>query len=1133
MFLPAAPPLPGRLRLGRFWYHRRARLPSILIAGIFALHVVVCGVQPARAATTGQIAGTIVDTYTRLPVAHATITAASGSDRYTVQTDERGSFALAGVSVDTYTISVAHAGYATFVLSGATVTQNETYRVDLKLDRPLKTIATVRAKSRSLTSAFQPDQTVDRITVNAAAIEQLLGKTFNTNAKELLSELPSVTIDKNGTALIRGGTSFEGGFEFENIDYNEPNRSLSDRFQNLGSNYLLNGVGSIEIIPGGGDATHGNTGTGLISATAKRGTFPGFANFDLEQTTITVGGQRGFEWGTATRNGRLSNYMSFTAEDTTFAYGPYGINAASIAADPTTIDPAQSTLFASADRRIFTTAFFNKSHQDSRDFLDNLVYKFGHDNAQSIQLFGQSQVVHEGLDFGGYGLLAAVPQEFFFLNNPLVNPTGSTNQSLTGLFGASGSPSGLTNDGQAFVNRFVTPVHGAVPGQQLSAPESIDSPFGAYKIEYDNNLNATTVLKLRGFRTDNSASEELPSQGLYVPQSGGIRRGVAFDVTKALGTKHTLQLGGQYEFVHPFGEQINYIDYTGAYEGNYETLSSTINFGARTHDILADFVTPQPVVLNASGQIVGGTPGCVGAVLATGGIYVPNRISIPQENCGYLNKFFPGGAPALPPEVETPTANQQSYSLYAQDTFAPNARLKVLAALRLDGYNFLIPDDPLNPPAVDGLRHQRLYEPHGGIAYRLGSHDALRLNFGRTLSIPLPTFIGNNIDPSAFAAFAKIPSYDSVTGKAATYCGPGQPTTILGNTYVLGNQTCTSYGQQLYWLIRNARYAQQSEITYPLQGASFTNYDFSYSHEFRTGAAVKVTPFYRRGYNIVETSQSLLGIDTTTGTQQLSPPVQSNLGIQSATGLEFQATTPLKPTGLTGTFSATYINQIGNDPPGDYLPTASVQQGLLYHSPTLAPFQSTLALTYRTRGGLRINPIFTLKSGYPYGAGTYEAFNVNGVPVYIPYSNALFLNGYSNVLASGAVNPQNPGSVTSPNLAATRGLESALSGPGSLLSHPTLNTDLTIEMTPPGGKYGVTYGVAFTNLFDNVASVPLANFTLDCQLVTTGLCASSGAPSVSDTFHGAQQTVGSSAKPYIVYPNQAPIAVRVYVQVAL
>jgi hypothetical protein len=242
---------------------------------------------PARAAGTGQIAGTVTDARTGAPLANAAISVTSPSDRYHTTTDANGRFSLAGVTVDTYTISTEKQGYGTFALVGVTVTQDETYRVAIKLTTAIRTIGKTRA--RSITSAYQPDQLVDRTIVNAQGIDQLLGNSFSTNGRQLLSELPGVTVDKNNTVLVRGGTSFEGALEFEGIDYTEPNRSLTNRFENVGSNYLLNGVGSIEIIPGGGDATHGNTGTGLISLTAKRGTSPAFATLDYEQGTLGGG----------------------------------------------------------------------------------------------------------------------------------------------------------------------------------------------------------------------------------------------------------------------------------------------------------------------------------------------------------------------------------------------------------------------------------------------------------------------------------------------------------------------------------------------------------------------------------------------------------------------------------------------------------------------------------------------------------------------------------------------------------------------------------------------------------------------------------------------------------------------------
>ncbi len=1066
---------------------------------------------PASAASTGQITGYVTDARTKAPLANVTIAANSPSARYSAQTDANGHFAIVGVDLETYTLSAQLSGYDPYSLTGATVTADEAYRFDVQLSRPLRTITRTVTRGRPTTSAFQPDQTVDRYTVNAQGIEQLLGKTFNTNGKELLAELPSVTIDRNGTALIRGGFSFQGGFQFEGIDYTEPNKNLTNRFENVGSSYLLNGVGSVEIIPGGGDATHGNTGTGLIAVTAKRGTYPGFGTIDFEGGLVGGALQQGFEYGFATPNQRVSNYLSYTAENSRYQYGPYGTDPTSILADPTTQDPNLSSIFTSPQRRIYTTAFFNKSRQTSRDFLDNFVLKFGKNANQTLQFFIQSQNVHQDLDYGGYGLLTAVPQQFYFSNNQLADPNQTSLNSLTFLF--TPPPNGLqTGIPPSFLQQVFAPAFGATPGQPLTSPETIDSPFSAYKLEYDNNVGASTSLGVRAYRTDNAATQVLPSQGIYTSAAGGIRRGFTADVTRVVGAHHTIQIGGKYEFATPFGERTNFIDYTGVYGGQYAPLGPNItNLGPFTHDILADFVKPTAA-----------NPFCIGYGLKTSTLP-------PQENCGYLYKYFKT-TPFLPGETEIPTARQQSYALYAQDTYAPSSKVRALLGLRLDGYNFLIPSDPLNPPAIDGIRHQRLYEPHIGLTYKLGTRDAVRANFGRTLIIPLATFIGNNIDRASFAAFRNVPSFDSVTGKTATYCGPGKTTTLLGGTYFVGSQACANYADQLYWLVRNARFSPLESVAYPLRGSTFTNYDFSYSHEFKSGVALKLTPFYRVGYDVVETSQTLLGIDPATGSQQLTPQIESNLGTQRATGIEFEATSPLRQTGLTGTFSATYINQIGNDPPGEYLPTASVQLGKLYRSPNLAPFQSTLALTYRTKWGLRVNPIVNFASGYPYGAGTYAAFTINGTPYYIPYTDALLTNQYAAILSAATVNPQSPGLITNPNLSALRGLDTAQAGPGSFLSRPQINTTITAELTPQAGRKGLTYGVSIANLFDRVSSLPYANLGRNCVLVVTGLCASDGRASVVDTFHSGLTTVGSANSPYVVYPNQPPTTVRAYIQ---
>lgn len=1049
--------------------------------------------QSASAASGGTIVGTVYASGSAKPIANARVTAVSPSSRYATVTDANGQFKIPGVELETYSISVEAPGYEPYSRAGVTVTADEVVRLDTSLSTTTRTIARVTAR---ITNAFQPTQVVDRYTYDAAGISQLLGKTFETNGTKLLSELPGVTVDKTGTPLIRGGFNFETSYQVEGIDYTEPSQNLSDRFANVANGYLLNGVGSLEIIPGAGDATHGNTGTGLIAIAIKRGTYPAKVGIDYETGLLGGDKQIAAEYGFASPDGHLANYFSAIASTRNFQYGPYGTDPASIGGSPLAFDPSTTGSFSRARTSLFQTSLLDPQELRTTDIIDNLVFRFGKNNANALQFFFQNLDVRQRLDYGGYQNLKT-PDPFAL---------GIISSQINDPFAGLQDPS-LTFARQALIPQ--NPV--GPPGTVLTGPETTYSPLQAFKFEYDRNF-ASSALGVRYFRTFSDQKQALPSLGIEAPSNGGTRTGASIDFTASLGLKHNLQVGGKYEFVRPFGSFADNLDYLAAFTGTGLT-----DFIGRI-DLLPDFVRPQapvPLAGDTSGTaFVSGTPGC--------------RPFLPQSTavCGYLPNAL-GGTRSLPGEREIPTALQQSYGLYLQDTYSPNAKLKVLAGLRLDGYNFLLPSDPQDPPAVNGIRQQRTYEPKVGIAYRFGNRDAVRANFGRSLSVPLATFLGKNVDRSQFAAYEKVASYDNRTGQAATYCGPvavTQPTP--GSTALtLGpGRTCTNYADQLYWLQRDYRFGLQSQINYPLRGATFTNFDFSYSHLFADGTGLKLTPFYRRGYDVVESTRSLLGFDLNTGIEQLSPEAYSNLGVQRATGVEF-VVTKQRPYGLSGQLSATYINQIGNDPSSSYLPTASLQLGELYRSPNLSPFQSTLALTYRSRGGFRINPIFTYKSGYPFGSGNLQGFTLGGRAYYIPFTDAIFSQNLFNQVCSYA-DPVNPGLVTAPNIAAICSGESRTSGPGSYRSKATINTDLTIELSPPTSH--LTFGIGITNLFDQTADLPIKNLALTCAQAFTGLCVAN--PNAATKPLG---TIGSgSQQPYIVFGNQEPIKIRAYIQVA-
>ncbi len=1064
---------------------------SALCPGLIA--TALCGALGAlplgaSAALTGQLQGHVTEAGTKVPVAGVTVAAAAPSGRYVTTTDAKGAYAIVGIVPDTYTLSFQKNGYGPFSTSGVTVLADATQIVDALLERnSLRTISHVVARSAS--NAFQPGQTEDSYTINSSTMQTILGKAFNTNENTLLSAAPSVTVDKTGTIFIRGGTSFETGYQLEGIDYSTPNSNLQNRSQNTGNFNLLNGVGAAQVVPGGGDASHGNTGTGLVSLTAKRGTNPGFGMIDLEINSDPFLHQLAFEYGTATGNGRFSNYLSYIGVRQAYQWGTFGTVGNTVGV----FNDQYSARFGA--NIVNVPNYQTAANQESNDFLDNFFYRFGKNQNQQIQVFTQVQSIRQGYGYNGIANLCYA----------------SCSGAFAGYGGGPGSfASGLTDQqvekeaplypGQVGFNQFV--------GEE----NAIYSPFYAGKIEYTNNVSPSTYYVVRAYQTNSDQTYDLPALGVYIPKYGGTRSAIGAEFTHQAGKSNLIQLGAKYEFDHPFGQNEDV--------ANYENLLFHVG-GPPFADPAADFAPASACIQPPS--FPGGPPAPPpdSTIVGTGnGQYA----IVP---CGYLSKYFGNTIPRVPGEVDVPVNNQQIYGLFAQDTVTFSPRLKGQFGLRLDGYNFLQNVSSFAPPTVPQLLHQRLYEPHGGLTYRATSRDAFRITYGRTLAIPLAGEVGNDIQQSSLSAFDRIPSFDNLTGKPATYCGTNLTT------------ACANYAQQLYWLLRDAKYPV-SGISGPLRGATFTNYDLTYTRDLQHGYGLSLTPFYRRGYDVVEASNSVVGINGSTGLPIIGPTTYSNLGIQKATGVELLLSKE-SPTRLSGQLSATYINQLGSEPPGFYVPTTSVLLGNVYRSSQFAGVQGTLALNYRWASGWRVNPVFTYRSGYPYGVGTLTQVMIDGVPYNIPNSVNLATpaNGSSNAILNQPIvtDPQNPGTKFAPIAIGNNGLIGGSSA-GSLISHPTMNTDVTIEFHAPGSR--ATYGVAITNLYNQVYGVPVVN-PYYYEAVTTGVPGpGTGSPPYFQKFgitNGQMpKAFAINANPYAPYltlPNQPPIQARFYVQVGL
>src|SRR5579862_3488475 len=281
----------------------------------------------ALAETGGIVSGTVTDDKTHAAIAGAQVVVKSPGGTYRTTTDAQGHYRFLSVLPDTYSISISKTSYLPY--ANVVVVLNGSHNtVDVALSKTLKVIASTHARSAG--SAFQRGMTIDTYTVTGSQIETVTGKAFNANENDLLRSIPSVTIDKTGTVSIRGGFAFEAAYEFEGIDYTTPNANLQNTLQNVGNFNLLNGVGAVQLIPGGGDATHGNTGTGLVLFTAKHGTFPEYVHVDAEALVFPYLHQLGLEWGWADPKQRLSNYACFIGLRRNFQYSTPGRHAATL-----------------------------------------------------------------------------------------------------------------------------------------------------------------------------------------------------------------------------------------------------------------------------------------------------------------------------------------------------------------------------------------------------------------------------------------------------------------------------------------------------------------------------------------------------------------------------------------------------------------------------------------------------------------------------------------------------------------------------------------------------------------------------------------------------------------------------------
>ena len=493
----------------------RALIACLVFAGM------VCSiVSPAFAAggQTGQITATVVDNVTKQPIAGATVSAASPTGSYSATTAANGTFSIIGMNVDTYTISVSKPGYDTFVLTGATVTGDQTLQLTLPVSKASAVIGRVNARSAS--GAFQPNQTVDSYTISGSRLQQTTGSPADTNLNDVILSAPGVQLTNTGVPTIRGGSLREVGYQFDGINFKEP--FLGDN----GGAGLFNGLGSVQVVEGVGDASQGGLGAGVINVIPKRGTYPAAGNITLQAGGPNFSNIAQADYGFANRDGTISNYFSISNDRHAPYYGFHNQDAASYG------------------------NYFGVSMVNNTQILDNFVFKFGKDHSQSLQVLYSNLAQFQHGNLGG-----VVPGTYDAATNP---------------FGLSYYPYDpfAEGGGQTYATSpyaTINPTPG-IPSSNIApgGPELIKQINTRFlKVEYDNNLDANTFLAIRYYNWErlqqdqNLYSQSYTNAGVALwEQEGGPTTGVNFDLSHQFGDKLNVELDGDYEVVHPIWNQI-------------------------------------------------------------------------------------------------------------------------------------------------------------------------------------------------------------------------------------------------------------------------------------------------------------------------------------------------------------------------------------------------------------------------------------------------------------------------------------------------------------------------------------------------------------------------------------------------
>jgi hypothetical protein len=1116
----------------RLRQHRYTRIAALMLA----IAVVVQSASIAIAGTVATISGRVVDDATGAPIAGVSVTAASPSGRYQATTDAHGTYALTGIEPDTYVVSFQHASYQPQPEPGVTVFADQSFTLDVRLKKELSTIARVTARAAG--SAFQPGATADTYSVTSAQIQQIQGNPLNISEKNLIAALPGASYTIGDAPSIRGGRSNNVDYEFDGVPEINPYTN-----ENV-NNYTMPGFGlqSVQLSPGTEDASFGNSGVGTINVVPRRGTYPG--SFDA---IAGVGWPAFYHalalgYGLGAPNGRWNDYISYTAANNAPRYGGN--------LEPnSTLNGSYGDIQLTNDREFtnnFVYNFGGNNRFDIQYFTDNGFHK-------RAAGYGMGDTYNVEVTSAGGTYMA--PMCYATCNPAWTSYFGNdttAGQNIYPYWCAQGPPTYTDNvlrcgDWTGLTTAQFQAMVPLYPGQTGVNQTLAGRPYfqelennNVQKVALDFRPDSRTSLSLSYFNT--ATQDVQDSVSIYPFESGdvwnlqgGWINGLQLSGLRTLSDKHELSAGLSTYRDRPLLQTISPLTalFNPLFNGNFEYL---------------DFIPNGQLCPGSGGNPIPAINFGFNPTYSTNAATLENSFS-----CGWIyqqSKFANAGFIQPPAAINGNQLYPTGGAGYISDTWRPNARFKAQVGVRVDyrdnhlpaatvnadctttylpllwnvytanvydnngklihAQNFdpstgLFNGQPMGPgncptavflPVTNDESHPITPQPRVALSYQIGSNDAVRFSYGRTMRYPNLVFGDAGVQYSTFAQYAGLPTHTNnqqiipfeFTGYQLNSSDPNNYYTSNRIATTCGMVSygiavpCTNYAEQLYWNGWNGNFGKP---LMPLAPVTYNNFDFSYEHQFPQGISVKVTPWSRRAYGLDVTSQIVNPYVTphinADGTPSYSYfGLLSNAGLEKAKGLELYLTKTTPWHGITASFSASWQSVLQNiDPAGTpagaardvtgasnnetagvISQAAAAFQGL-YHVDYVTPFWSNLSLQWESPGGWRVQSSWYYDSGYPYGEGTHVYQLYAGVPSLVPSSNDC-----GNSSASYA-DPTNPGSCFAPNIVATRGTNEG-NFANQVFTHPNLVASLTLEKTVGGGKIGLTVD----NLFDEVYTGP-------------------------------------------------------------